>query len=219
MLMPLGSDGNQGNGGGGAGHGTLGDGGAGGPAGGTIEISAGGDMTLSSQISVAGKTGTAANGAGGGGGSGGAILIRAAAGFTPAGANLVAPGAAGTAAGTNPGGDGNVGRIRVDRVAGTITASPSAQRGPAWSLDTPLIVDGDQATITFTGQPGRPFGLYQNDNPIADVTTGAGGVTDDIVISLAPGRNHICAAYTSKDDPDINFDDVAASICVDILRR
>jgi hypothetical protein len=219
MLVPLGADGgNRGNGGGG-GHGGLLTGRRGGGGGGVIDITAGGDITVTAAgaVSAAGAAGAGGSGGDGGGGSGGAILVRAGGAIVASGAWLSAPGGAGGEGGAT-GGDGSPGRIRVDAPVGEVdemATDPEPAQGPAWHPDTPFLVEEAEQDLILVGEPGRTYGVRSSDVIVTDVTPGGGG-TATVPVTLERGRNRICAAYTLNAEA-LDLDEPEAQNCVDIV--
>jgi hypothetical protein len=150
---------NQASGGGGGGGGSLlTAGGAGGGGGGTIQLIAGGDITVTKVVATGGKGGNAgsiAGGAGGGGGgAGGIVIVRSAHGTMSVNADASSGAAGAGAGGGGGGGAGGLGRIRIDAPGGTFpTTTPAAHRGPMFATATMQIVTDVNPTITLLGQP------------------------------------------------------------------
>jgi hypothetical protein len=210
-----GTAGNRGNGGG-AGGGGLGNGGAGGGGGGTIELTAGGTITINGgTVSAAGASGTTGmlTGGAGGSGSGGAILVRAAGGVTSTTAWISA--ALGAAAGS--GGAGSLGRIRVDTPSGSVTSmatNPHAHQGPAWGTGAMTIVRASSVNLPLVGESGRTYGLIVNGAAIKAGVTLSGTTTTSVPVTLTAGRNHVCAV--ADNDSTSSGNDVALE-CIDVV--
>jgi hypothetical protein len=197
--------GNRGNGGGGGGGALLGLGsaGAGGGGGGTIDLAAGGTITIMSGGSVHANGGNGGNGSGvgpgaGGAGSGGAILIRTGAGVVSSGAWLaVDPGAIGTNGSSNEGGEGGVGRIRVDTPSGAVAGmavTPAPTQGASWAVGAgaaPTIVRTATPMLPLVGNPGNTYGVRVG-SAVSSVTL-VGQATTNAQVTLQPGRNQVCA--------------------------
>jgi hypothetical protein len=222
MLVPLltgSGPGNRGNGGGGGGSGLVNPGGSGGGGGGVLELAAGGDIVVTGAGALRAQGGDGGGDfASGGGGSGGAILVHAGGAIMSSGAWISAPGGATSPAGDTVGGAGSVGRIRVDSPAGGVAAmanQPTAVGGPAWDGATPTIVDAAMLEVTLRGASGRPFGIRLNDEEVDDLSPG-GNSTATITVTLAAGRNELCAAYDSNDDAT-SLELSEARTCVEII--
>jgi hypothetical protein len=194
---------NQASGGGGGGGGNLlTAGGAGGGGGGTIQLDAGGNITITKIDAEGGNGGDAGSvlggAGGGGGGAGGIVIVRSAHGTVAVSADA-SPGAAGAQAGGGGGGGaGGFGRVRIDASGGTLpTTTPGAHRGPMFATATPQIVTDVNPMLTMLGQPmdvldgydidamdmqhlGEPMGL-----------TFSGG-TMQIVPAMLAGYNKLC---------------------------
>ncbi len=223
MLVPIvtpgANPGNRGNGGGGGGNPSALGGGAAGPGGaggGVLVVAAGGVLTVADgALRAAGGAGGGVGG-GGGGGSGGAILVRAFGGVVGApGAWIAAPGGGGGNA-ANDGGNGGAGRIRID-APGALDApsvTPVAKRGPAWAIDTPLIVREPTPTLTLFGEPGKTHGVRVDGAAVTDVQIGFDGQRE-VEVSLAPGANTVCALWTVNATEIVAPDE--ARSCVDVV--
>ncbi len=210
-----GTSGNRGNGGG-LGGGGVGNGGAGGGGGGTIELTAGGTITIMNggTVSAAGGSGTAGmlTGGDGGNGSGGAVLVRTGAGVSSSGVWISANGAA-----TGNGGAGSLGRIRVDTPMGAVVnmaTSPHAHQGPSWATTATTIVQTANANLPLIGESGRTYGLIVNGTVIAAGITLAGTSTTNVPVTLTAGRNKVCAvADTNSTSSGNDF----ALECLDVV--
>ncbi len=181
---------NRSSGGGGGNGGATNAGGAGGGGGGTIELTAGGTITLGN-IEANGGNGAAASGASpGGGGSGGVILVRSNVSLAITGA---ASGSGGTGANT-----GSVGRIRLDVPSATPLTTPPAFRGPMFAPDTFVITRTPTPAITVFGEKNSAFRYYvRNENntmafgPL-DQTIADGSNTFTLQQGLFRGINTLC---------------------------
>lgn len=176
----------------------------GGGGGGAVQISAGGNLTVSGLISAkGGKGGSNTNtgngmGGGGGGGSGGAIkLVANAITLSGSGTRLSATGGTGGAgcnssAGCyNPGGvggDGGDGRIRLEDSDGTIGGSGAAS--PAASVST------------ISTQIFNPSGTYTSpvidtaDLPAWGTVTWTEGGTGTVSVKVRSCNDAVCAGET-----------------------
>lgn len=224
MLVTLDYDpttaGNRGNGGGGGGGG-LGNGGAGGGGGGTIEITAGGTITLTSgTIHARGGNGALGTltGGDGGGGSGGVLLIRSAGGIMSSGVWLAAAGGTSTNGSTNGnGGAGSLGRIRVDTPTGTVTGmanTPSAKQGPMWAVGAPTVVRTAQAKLPLVGENGRSYGILVNTTLLPTPVTLTGTNQIDVNVTVVEGHNKVCTVADTNTQSAAH--DVAIN-CIDIV--
>jgi hypothetical protein len=226
MLVKLdysaGEEGNRGNGGGGGGGATIGTAGTGGGGGGTIELTAGGTITISGAGAVRSKGGDGIKGSGvtpggdGGGGSGGAILVRTGGGVSPAsvGGWLSAP-AGGNSGGS--GGAGAIGRIRVDSPNGSVAAmgNPSATQGPSWALGTgaPVIARSASTSLALIGQIGNTYAIIVNQTAKSPAVF-AGGSMVQVPVDLIAGHNSVCAV---ADDKIANSGSPVAVDCIDVV--
>lgn len=188
-------------GGGGVGGSLLAMGGAGGAGGGTIEITAGGKVTLGTVISRGGN-GASTNTSDGGGGSGGSILIR---GNTVTTTSVTAPGGS---PGTGNGADGSagaVGRIRIDTTTILPTTTPAAFRGPTFAPTMPRVVRTKQPMIQVVGKGGKPFNWVFEDASRSTARTGretmpSTGMTSFMLPEpLFDGLNHFCLIVDGGD--------------------
>ncbi len=143
---------NVGNGGGGGQKNGLSLGGsAGGGAGGTIELTAGGDLTAPAISANGGTGGNCSAGSAGGGGSGGVIVLRAAHIATLNGVSVTAGnGGSSTVLGNASGGPGSAGRARVDGVMVNGSTSP-AVHGAVFDPTTPQTVSTPSVMVTLHG--------------------------------------------------------------------
>ncbi len=179
---------NRGNGGAGGNGGTLSSGGNGGGGGGSVELTAGGTITVGQIDAKGGNGATGANT--GGGGSGGVVLLRSGVSITATAINV---------AGGTGGNTGSVGRIRTD--APTVpTTVPVAYRGPMFATATPVITRQEVPTISVTGEPNNNFKyLFFNDEvPTSqrgpfDQSISAGGTNSfPLAQPLFRGLNTLC---------------------------
>jgi hypothetical protein len=214
--------GNRGNGGGGGGGATLGTAGLGGGGGGTLELQAGGTITINSGVALRsagapGLKGGSLGGGDGGGGSGGAILIRSQTALTGTPTNWISAPAGGNSGGS--GGAGSVGRIRVDTPSGTVGAmanNPVAVQGPSWAAGgsgAPLIVRMATAMIPLLGKSGATYGIVVDANKQAPVVLTA-TTMKDVPVSLTVGHNTVCAVADAMDSSSGNPE---ALECIDVV--
>ncbi len=187
-------------GGGGGAPASIGGGGAaGGGGGGLIEITAGGDVTITNGVTAHGGKGTdAANGGAGGGGDGGTILIRAGA-TAMVGPLDVARGENGVKSGSIgsgvPGGPGSVGRTRVDaanQVAvgdyhGPMFVTPAAV---TTTQMTSLMIRGVAGDGTVQGQAYDRDGDPVTLGAFTPTFNGMGLATSSL--GLKAGYNKVC---------------------------
>jgi hypothetical protein len=182
------------------------NGGAGGGGGGTLELHAEGDMTTAA-ITALGGAGSAGTGATGGGGAGGLVILRT--GHTLAVASVdVGGGLGGSSLATNA---GSTGRIRVDAPLGSIA---TAQVGPAFAIDTPLVTDHHTLTVNIRIPSLIPFKLSRLDQRgilfyLPDAMSGTGTVA--IAVPLINGWNRLCLTM-----PGGAYADDIANECVEI---
>jgi hypothetical protein len=194
---------NRGSGGaGGQGSNVLGPGGNGGHGGGSIELTAGGNLTVAGTIEANGSDGTrVSNGKAGGGGSGGLVLLRTGGTFSVGGIQAIGgnPGAGGT------GGIGSVGRVRVDspRKIATIPSDPIVgYHGPMLAPTTELVVREPQPRVTFVGEPNAIISYTIEDGegttrgPVQLTLSGTGESTIPLGMELFEGYNRLCALVT-----------------------
>ena len=183
---------NQGSGGGGGAA-------TGGGGGGTIELTAGGTLTVH-QVSANGASGGGNLLTGGGGGSGGVIVLRSGAMATLQGPLQVMHGSGGSgtlALGAGDGGDGRDGRIRIDAPAIT-GATGAAHLGAMFDPANPTIVTTAQPMLQLHGSMTDKFDLYlvtssfQAASP--PVTVDFGGATTASVATpqLVDGFHRVC---------------------------
>jgi hypothetical protein len=219
-----GQAGNRGNGGGGGGGATLGTAGLGGGGGGTIELQAGGTITINSNGAVRAQGGAGTKGSGvtpggdGGAGSGGAILIRSQTAITGTPTNWIS-----APPGANPsgskGGVASVGRIRVDAPSGTVASmanNPVAVQGPSWAAGgsgAPLIVRAPMASVPLLGKSGATYGIVVDSSGQSAVTLTA-TTMKDVTVPVTVGHNAVCAVAdavsTSSGNPE-------ALECIDVV--
>jgi hypothetical protein len=200
---------NVASGGGGGGRAYLAgtaNGGAGGGGGGTLELHAEGDMTTAA-ITALGGAGSAGTGATGGGGAGGLVILRTGHTFAVASVD-VGGGLGGSSLATNA---GSTGRIRVDAPLGSIA---TAQVGPAFAIDTPLVTDHHTLTVNIRIPSLIPFKLSRLDQRgilfyLPDAMSGTGTVA--IAVPLINGWNRLCLTV-----PGGAYADDIANECVEI---
>ncbi len=210
--------------GGGGGVGGVGvtaqGGGVGGAGGGTIELTAGGDLTIGDLTTIGGDgtpTAAANNGGGGGGGSGGTVLLRARRilSFT----SVLATGGLAGGGGSVTSFAGGVGRVRIDVPTLAFDSTPPAYRGPTLALGSSLIVRTAHPTFAVIGAKNRSFGyFFTNSNGTQFGTTqligptGAQNLTLPIEKPLGRGINHFCllvAGATAASPPEaMNCSDI-----------
>lgn len=170
---------------GGTGGALFGDnGGNGGGGGGSIDLVAGGDLTVGT-ILAKGAAGTAGGTNPGGGGSGGVIVLRA-------GRNLVA----GT---LDVSGVPTAGRARFDAGGTAMVANmTSAFRGPMF-VNPPLSTNDPRPMITVIGSPSKPFRYFfsnadgsDDQGPFLEMISAQGQKTFAPQAPLFPGLNQLC---------------------------
>jgi hypothetical protein len=186
-------------GGGGGGGPTLAlvAGGGGAASGGSIELTARGDISVGKITANGGAGQTSALAGGGGGGAGGLVMVRAG-GMLTIGAVSVSGGGGGPGSGNANGGAGAGGRVRWEAqtaTAPTVAAgSRSVHRGPAFVLTMQVFRITDP-TISVIGTPGDRFDVsVENEGTvypgpsttIADTGIGVFGPP------LHQGLNHVC---------------------------
>jgi hypothetical protein len=186
----------RGSGGGGGGGGTLGPGGRGGGGGGTLELTAGGHIEIAG-VSANGAGGAAGSGGGavGGGGSGGVVLLRAGGTVSATGVTVAGVGA------------GAAGCVRFDAAEPTATVAGAGYRGPMFFADTPVITRNPSPPIKVTGEPGKPFQFYWDDEtgatrrgPVDSAIGGQGQNTIDVAPQeLFRGINTFCLVVEGGD--------------------
>ncbi len=186
---------NSGSGGGG------GTGAAGGGAGGTIELTAGGDLAIST-ISSQGAVGAAAGlGSGGGGGTGGVIVLRAGHMATFGALNVSGMGGGnGTLGVGSKGGLGSDGRARVDSGVQTIGALGPANRGAMFDTGNALTTTTRNLTVTLYGTSSYSYDLQLADSNFtaigAPTMINFGSTTFTQSVALDKGLNHLCVVPT-----------------------
>lgn len=198
-------------GGGGGGGASFGAGDTGGAGGGTLELTADGNLMIGTYTSKGGAGETSRAGGEGGPGSGGGLLLRA-------GGTLVT-GVLDVDGGAGPGA-GGFGKIRFDNAAQATTANATrpTYRGPMLASSTPLLVTDPVPTLTIYGKPMAPFKLYieglTNElldaaRPPVTLTFTAAGSTSYKLEDASPlyrGDNRVCveveAASTGVGRPE-----------------
>ncbi len=209
-MAPLGEpDGSRGNGGGGGGRsGALNNaGGAGGGGGGTIVLTSGGSLTVTATgnlISNGGSGGAGGgacavlnqHGGGGGGGSGGGVLLRGWGLFVDEGGDVSVTAGNGGNGGCNAGGNGAAGRVRVDLPSAAtdpgLVSGTSAFRGIVIDPALPAVVTSSPVTVAVFGAPSHDGYRIQVEG-LGDV--GISTVSDrtgSAMLDLTPGMNRIC---------------------------
>ncbi len=205
---------NQSSGGGGGGNGGLlagTGGGGGGGGGGSIEIDAGGNISLASIDVSGGGGGNGASGlgsstGGGGGGTGGVVVIRSAAGDLKVSGTINVSGGGGGSGGTSlsatggVGGPGSIGRVRADvPTLPPVVPSTFAHRNPTYDPATQTIYAMASVPITLHGTANDVFDLTDYDFGGVDHDGEPKGVAFDAsgaatpTVSLRDGYNKICA--------------------------
>jgi hypothetical protein len=169
-----------------------GDGAAGGAGGGTIELTAGG------KLSVHGIAANGGNGGGGvtsgGGGAGGVILLRGTT-VTLGGALTVTGGSPGSFVTAN-GGAGASGRIRVDAQATSGTVPAGAHIGIAFDANQPYVTRATMVPLALHGTQNDVFDLYNLDahdsvrNEVDNVSLANAGAT--VMAPVHWGFNRVC---------------------------
>ena len=200
--------------------------GAGGGGGGTVELAANGDITITG-VSANGGTGGAAQSVavvggaagGGGGGSGGVVVLRSSSGTISASsvtANFGMGGALG-GIGTN-GGNGGVGRVRLDTPQATPpTSTPPAHRVLSFASDTTTTTNLLKPMLHVYGQTNDIVDFYAIDGAGADHNGEPMNVTltaSDMMIqpTLLDGYNRLCATF----HPGVRHDALAET-CIEIV--
>lgn len=186
---------NRSSGGAGAAGGAISSGGDGGAGGGSIEISAGGTISLAV---VEAKGGTGQPGANdGGGGSGGVVLVRS--GVSVAATAVNVNGGTGLNA-------GSIGRIRIDAPGSVATTTPTAYRGPMFASATELITRQDDLVVTVVGQADRPikYKIFNEDRTLVkgpfDQSIASGGSNSfTLEEPLFRGLNTLCLQVENGD--------------------
>jgi hypothetical protein len=195
-------------GGGGGGAGGVGGGGSGGGGGGIIELTAGGDLTLTGvTINAKGAKGSDGGGvagaSGGGGGAGGLVLLRASGTLTPPNAITVTGGlggAPGGLGGGSTGGAGAPGRIRVDAPT-LVTVPANTYTGPMLVRPASQIVRGNgSVTLAVRANTGDKFTLItlhdDGSNNTQVINPFNGGLMQPV---LEVGLNRVCVVLTNGD--------------------
>lgn len=186
---------NRAAGGGGGGGATLGTGGGGGASGGSIELTAGGNLTVGA-ISAKGGDGGGATGTGaggGGGGAGGLVMLRAD-GALVSGA-IAVPGGIGA----GNGGPGSGGRVRWDAQTGaspTLTgASATLHRGPAFAQPM-RIFRTPYAMLSVIGKANDQFNFYTVHAGVTNTDSQVISISPDgtrsFLVTLQQGFTHVC---------------------------
>jgi hypothetical protein len=194
---------NNGSGGGGGG-GSVGGGG-----GGTLEITAGGTLTVG-KVSANGGGG----GNSGGGGSGGAIVLRAG-GLAKLNGSITASG--GTAAGGV--GGGGLGRLRYDLAAQMGTPVMTAVKHAGVAFDAmpgvnPLVTRDRSQRLRVLGEPGSTvWTVFSSDatGTASSSTFTFGSASASIPTSLVAGFNRVCVT-----PPMGRLTTVESTNCIDI---
>ncbi|CAN5649898.1 hypothetical protein BH11MYX1_BH11MYX1_21530 [soil metagenome] len=197
--------------GGGGGQSFMTAGGLGGAGGGTLELTASGDITVSAITASGGNptAGTVISGAGGAG-AGGVILLRSGGAITP-GALTVATGAT-----IGNGGASSPGRIRIDVATGTVPAG--ATIGPMFS--SALVVATAYPTVTLRGTPGdhsssllvldRNGNVVDNGHLYQPFFDASG--TAQVTPVLKVGFDRICVLVAGNVDPTV----AEGTNCIDL---
>jgi hypothetical protein len=184
-----------------------GDNNPGGGGGGTLELTAGGTLTVGKVSANGGSAGGNA-----GGGSGGAILLR-----SGANATLGAITANGGSGGGS-GGGGGVGRVRYDVLSLAGTAPPGARRGVVFDPsggNIPLATNDAHQPLRVVSTTGatdyKVFVLNKDGTTTASTTVTFGSSSAVITPTLVLGYNRICVTPPGS-TPDI----VESTNCLDI---
>lgn len=185
-----------------------GDNNPGGGGGATLELTAGGTLTVGKVSANGGNAG-----GNGGGGSGGAIVLRS--GGTATLGTVTANGGGG---GNGSAGDGGVGRVRYDVPALVGTAPAGARRGVAFDPsggNIPLATsDAHQPlrVISTTGTTDfKVFVLNTEGTTTASTSVTFGSASAVITPTLVSGYNRVCVTPPGS-TPDI----VESTNCLDI---
>jgi hypothetical protein len=197
--------------GGGGGIGSVG-----GSGGGTIELTAAGDVhvgAITANGAPGGKGGTTAAG----GGAGGIVVIRSGGTATLGGA-INAVGGLGGTGGAGTAGAGSIGRTRIDApvVSGTPVVTPSFHTGASWDPATPLTTKTSPFAMKLFGTVADKFDVV--------VLDGAGGASSPAFTAdfgnasqitvrptLQPGFNRVCVTRTGG-----SVTVVEATNCIDL---
>lgn len=195
-------------------------GGEGGGSGGSIELTAAGELTIGNIASVGGVGGTAALGLGlgdGGGGSGGAIILRS--GVKATVGELRANGGLGgnTPATSNRGADGRI-RIDAPSLESSALASPTAVRGAMFDPGTPAVSDTQVLSLRLHGGAGTRFDIQHlngADQKIADKALAdfQGSNTLTVKIELQAGLNRLC---TTPSGDSASVSNLESTNCIDV---
>lgn len=190
-----------------SGGGGGGDNNPGGGGGGTIELTAGGTLTVGKVSANGGSAG-----GNGGGGSGGAIVLRSGANAT-LGVITVNGGSGG-----GSGGGGGVGRVRYDAPSLVGTAPPGARRGVAFDASggsIPLATHDAHQPLRVVSTIGstdfKVFVLSEDGTTTASTSVTFGSSSAVITPTLVPGYNQVCVT-----PPGITPDILESTNCLDI---
>jgi hypothetical protein len=191
-------------------NGSGGGGGAtsvGGGGGGTLELTAGGTLTVG-KVSANGGGG----GGSGGGGSGGAIVLRSA-----GAANLKGDITASGGAGAGGSGSGGRGRLRYDLPARTGTGAMTAVKraGVAFDIDNPLITTDAQQRVRLISEAASTTWTVSILNARGDTSSSLPLTFGSAAASISPiltfGYNRLCVTPPNS-DPTI----LESTNCIDI---
>jgi hypothetical protein len=173
-------------------------GGGGAASGGSIELTADGNLSVGAITANGGAGQMSGLAGGGGGGAGGLVMLRAGGTLTTTGTISVEGGPGGSA--TGRGGDGAGGRVRWDAQAGspavasTSTSTRTVHRGPSFMLAA-QVFRTTTPSITVIGTSGDQFDVsVANENMVytGDVLTiGMSGMAA-LTPLLHQGFNHLC---------------------------
>jgi hypothetical protein len=173
----------------------------GGGGGGTLELTAGGTLTVG-PINANGAPGGASGLAGGGGGgSGGAIILRS--GATAMFNTITAKGGAGGGTGGNAGQVGGPGRLRYDvpslSGAAPTGMAPTIRQGAMFGAavgTNPLVTNKDHPDLSLVGGMGvMQFNIVVRDaDNNTTATSNVTFTTPNVIITpaLRTGYNHLC---------------------------
>lgn len=173
------------------------DGGAGG---GSIELTAGGSLSVGGIAAQGARGGTNA-----GGGAGGTIVVRAGRTITLNGNLDISGGAA-----NGLGGAGSMGRVRINTPEavqgnGTVSAGGASQSGYiglAFDPAAPYVTTMAQPKLPIHGATGKQYTLITRDaeNNITDMQPGTlGADTANVSPHLSPGLNRVCLVEPGGD--------------------
>ena len=174
--------------GGGGGAAGVGDGGAGGGGGGVVELTARGDVTVTT-VNANGGTGAAGSGlgaSGGGGGAGGVILVRAGGTLTGLGDALDGQGRKGSTSA----GAGSDGRTRYD-AAMVAAPSPAPTRTAARYATAPdLFATLQTPMLTLSGEAldVGDVKVFTKDGDINDAASANFGTSGNATVIAAGSR-------------------------------